>query len=112
MEGTKGVLIVLNPEQRESFHRVPAAGGGRSSEIVLNSKHRRALKGIDGLRPVQEKRIFTSGFLARWMESTKRTLPVSSVMTSDEVRVPSPKKRTPFISVPSVTPVAAKMMCL
>ena len=26
------------------------------------------------------------------------------------VRTPSPKKRTPFIKVPSVTPVAAKMM--
>ena len=33
-------------------------------------------------------------------------------MTSDVVRTPSPKKRTPFISVPSVTPVAAKTMLL
>ena len=33
-------------------------------------------------------------------------------MTSELVRVPSPKNRTPFISVPSVTPVAAKMMLL
>ena len=31
-------------------------------------------------------------------------------MTSEKVRVPSPKNRTPRISVPSVTPVAAKMM--
>ena len=31
-------------------------------------------------------------------------------MMSELVRTPSPKKRTPFISVPSVTPVAAKMM--
>ena len=33
-------------------------------------------------------------------------------MTSDAVRVPSRKKRTPFISAPSVTPVAAKMRCV
>ena len=31
-------------------------------------------------------------------------------MMTDVVRVPSPKKRTPRISVPSVTPVAAKMI--
>ena len=31
-------------------------------------------------------------------------------MTMELVRVPSPKKRTPRISDPSVTPVAAKMM--
>src|SRR3954465_11508677 len=31
-------------------------------------------------------------------------------MITELVRLPSPKKRTPFISVPSVTPVAAKMM--
>ena len=36
------------------------------------------------------------------MLSTKRTLPLSSVITSDDVRVPSPKKRTPFNSAPSV----------
>ena len=33
-------------------------------------------------------------------------------MITELVRVPSPKKRTPRISVPSVTPVAAKMMLL
>ena len=33
-------------------------------------------------------------------------------MISELVRVPSPKNRTPFINVPSVTPVAAKMMLL
>ena len=31
-------------------------------------------------------------------------------ITSDVVRVPSPKNRTPCINVPSVTPVAAKMI--
>ena len=31
---------------------------------------------------------------------------------SDDVLVPSPKKRTPRMSAPSVTPVAAKMSCL
>jgi len=30
------------------------------------------------------------------------------VRITDEVRVPSPKKRTPFISAPSVTPVAGE----
>ena len=30
-------------------------------------------------------------------------------ITTECVRMPSPKKRTPFISAPSVTPVAAKM---
>ena len=34
----------------------------------------------------------------------------SFCMISELVRMPSPKKRTPLISVPSVTPVAAKMM--
>ena len=33
-------------------------------------------------------------------------------MISELVRMPSPKNRTPLISVPSVTPVAAKMMSL
>ena len=36
----------------------------------------------------------------------------SFCMITELVRLPSPKKRTPFISVPSVTPVAAKMMLL
>ena len=31
-------------------------------------------------------------------------------MTTDAVRMPSPKKRTPFISAPSVTPVAANVI--
>ena len=44
-----------------------------------------------------------------WMLSMKRTCRGSVCITSDSVRVPSPKKRTPFISDPSVTPVAAKM---
>ncbi len=42
----------------------------------------------------------------------KRTFPVRNVSTTDDVRVPSPKKRTPFSKDPSVTPVAAKMSCL
>ena len=33
-------------------------------------------------------------------------------MMTELVRMPSPKNRTPLISVPSVTPVAAKMMLL
>ena len=33
----------------------------------------------------------------------------SFCMITELVRTPSPKNRTPFISVPSVTPVAAKM---
>ena len=36
----------------------------------------------------------------------------SFCMITELVRMPSPKKRTPRISVPSVTPVAAKMMLL
>ena len=40
----------------------------------------------------------------------KRMRAGSLCMTSELVRMPSPKNRTPFISVPSVTPVAAKMM--
>ena len=36
----------------------------------------------------------------------------SFCMITELVRMPSPKKRTPRISVPSVTPVAAKMMSL
>ena len=34
----------------------------------------------------------------------------SLCMTIELVRMPSPKNRTPLIRVPSVTPVAAKMM--
>src|SRR6185503_13525253 len=60
----------------------------------------------------RQKRILTprSAFSARWMLSTKRIGCVC--ITSDTVRVPSPKKRTPFMSVPSVTPVAANTMFL
>ena len=36
----------------------------------------------------------------------------SFCMITELVRMPSPKNRTPLISVPSVTPVAAKMMLL
>ena len=38
------------------------------------------------------------------MLSTNRTFPVRSVIITDEVRVPSPKKRTPLSKAPSVTP--------
>ena len=46
------------------------------------------------------------------MLSTKRTLPVRKVMITEEVRVPSPKKRTPLSRAPSVTPVTAKIELL
>src|SRR6202034_4565252 len=54
---------------------------------------------------------FTSGPFSKWMLSMKRTLAVFWVRMTDDVRVPSPKKRTPFSRAPSVTPVAAKMSC-
>ena len=40
----------------------------------------------------------------------KRMRAGSLCITIELVRVPSPKKRTPRIRLPSVTPVAAKMM--
>ena len=46
------------------------------------------------------------------MLSTKRIRCGSFCMITEPVRMPSPKKRTPRISVPSVTPVAAKMTTL
>src|SRR5215472_16206281 len=68
---------------------------------------------LDGTRPhqnqVQEKRTFTSGRLSRVTVSTKRTCRSSRVTTSDCVRMPSPKNRTPRSRFPSVTPVHAKM---
>src|SRR5271157_1144185 len=55
-------------------------------------------------------RTFTSGRLSTCTVSINLTLLLLSFITSDEVRAPSPKKRTPLSSGPSVTPVAAKMM--
>ena len=49
-------------------------------------------------------------FCSTWMVSMKRIRGGSLCMTIELVRVPSPKKRTPRIREPSVTPVAAKMM--
>src|SRR5271166_6351470 len=57
-------------------------------------------------------RTFTSGRLSTCTVSINLTLLLLSFITSDEVRTPSPKKRTPLSSGPSVTPVAAKMMFL
>ncbi len=45
-----------------------------------------------------------------WMVSMKRIRAGLLCMMSELVRMPSPKNRTAFISDPSVTPVAAKMM--
>ena len=47
-------------------------------------------------------------FCSTWMVSMKRMRAGRLCMMSELVRTPSPKNRTPFISVPSVTPVAAK----
>src|SRR5262245_13231058 len=45
-----------------------------------------------------------------WMRSMKRMRCGCVCMTNDVVRTPSPKKRTPFMIAPSVTPVAANTM--
>src|SRR5438046_710916 len=45
------------------------------------------------------------------MLSMKRIWCGSFCMITEPVRTPSPKKRTRRISAPSVTPVAAKMIC-
>src|SRR6185295_17294806 len=54
--------------------------------------------------PAGQKRILTSGSSLAWMVSMKRTWWGTVVITSVCVRKPSPKKRTPFRSAPSVTP--------
>ena len=59
-----------------------------------------------------QKRILTSFAAATWMLSMNRIWCGSFCMITELVRMPSPKNRTPRISVPSVTPVAAKMISL
>ena len=61
-------------------------------------------------RAVHQKRTRTSRSLDTWMLSMKRMRCGEFCMMTELVRVPSPKNRTPRISVPSVTPVAAKMI--
>src|SRR5271166_6480858 len=73
--------------------------GRRSSARRTNLRRRAYLSGI---------LTFTSGRLSTWMVSINRTLLLFSFITSEVVRTPSPKKRTPLSSGPSVTPVAAK----
>ena len=90
--------------QRQERHHQREAGeadeaGGGDGEEILAARHVRI-----GPSP--------SSICSTWMVSMKRMRAGLLCMTSELVRVPSPKKRTPFISVPSVTPVAAKMMCV
>ena len=61
---------------------------------------------------MSKNRIFDAapGLSLTWMLSMKRIRCGCVCITSDVVRMPSPKKRTPFISDPSVTPVAANTM--
>src|SRR6516162_6164374 len=59
---------------------------------------------------IQNRFTFTPGRFERWIESMNLTVRVEEVITSEFTRTPSPKKRTPSRRLPSVTPVAAKMI--
>src|SRR5208282_5335305 len=116
-----------DPAKRERAAAVGALNVERQSGIARRLVRRRPLEAFSLLvveefpqqrtestrraRP-QAKRTFTSGRFSRCTVSMKRTWRLSRVMTSDCVRVPSPKKRTPFSRFPSVTPVQAKMIFL
>src|SRR5271157_2581360 len=81
-----------------------------SKEILLLFGKKQARNNDDPQAYRYGIRTFTSGRLSTCTVSINLTLLLLSFITSDEVRAPSPKKRTPLSSGPSVTPVAAKMM--
>src|SRR4029077_5208774 len=99
--------------QNQNGHQYP---GQHSARLRMVSPHvipfplhyeTRLLKVPESLPRPHRNRTFPSGLFSRCTVSTKRTRAGVRVITMDCVRVPSPKKRTPFSRLPSVTPLAA-----
>src|SRR5581483_10198881 len=100
-------------DQREPHQHASHRGGvnqPRSGLWILLHRPQEALAAGNGLSLYLSNLTTLSGPPSTWTVSTKRTWRVSVVITSDCVRLPWPKKRTPRRIVPSVTPQAAKMI--
>ncbi|MFN7981051.1 MAG: hypothetical protein U0Q11_04265 [Vicinamibacterales bacterium] len=95
-------------------HRVSAGNSGNAAAVqpvghALDSLRHRGHAADTVIRRGRCVKSDLDVLLARDVDAVHETDVVRIVLHDELVRMPSPKKRTPFINAPSVTPVAAKM---